>query len=367
MDRRQAIDGPLKVAFVGLGRRGMATLRRHLILDGVEIAVLCDCSADALAEAAEACRGRHPAPATFRRWEEMLDAAPPVSLVYISTDWDSHALIAVAAMKAGYDVAAEVPAATSQQQARELVETVRSTGRFFTMVENCCYDPFHLHTEAVAADGLLGRLTHCEGAYIHDLRSELAAGQWQAAAVAANHANPYPTHGLGPMCRLLGIGSTGSDAMAEVVSMSPKGQAGLNSCLISTRAGRTMLLQYDVVTPRPYSRLQTVCGTAGYMSKYPLPMAMFDGMSEPLTHGALDDFLALHRHPLLDRYEADGLRLRVPNMMNYIMDRRLVDLVSGGLEPDITVTDAVSWSSLAWLSRQSLLLGNRPVEIPQWD
>lgn len=367
MKSRQPLAGPLRVAFVGLGRRGLATLRRHLILDNVVASVLCDSSSDALAEAVAVTSGHSSAPMTFSRWEDMLDASPDVDLVYISTDWSTHARISIAAIKAGYAVAVEVPAVANPEEARTLVDTVRDTGCFFTMVENCCYDPFHLHTEAVASAGLLGRLTHCEGAYIHDLREELAAGRWQASAVAANHANPYPTHGLGPMCRLLGVGRNGADSMNEVVSMSPHGSAGLNSCLISTRLGRTMLLQYDVVTPRPYSRLQTVCGTLGYMSKYPLPMAMFDGMAEPLTGVSLDNFFATHRHPLLEHYEADGLRLSVPNMMNYIMDRRLVDLVRNGMEPDITVEDAASWSSLSWLSRQSLLEGSRPVAIPSWD
>lgn len=351
---------------MGLGRRGLATLRRHLILEDVAVTVLCDSYGDALAYArCVAAEGGH-LPMLYSSWEDMLAAAPEADVVYISTDWVSHAPIAVASMQAGYDVAVEVPAAVDEEQGRGLVDAVRRTGRFFTMVENCCYDPFHLSTVAVADAGLLGCLTHCEGAYIHDLRGELGEGRWQAAAVEANPANPYPTHGLGPMCQLLGVGKRGGDEMAEVVSMSPRGHSGLNSSLISTRMGRTMLLQYDVVTPRPYSRLQTVCGTAGYMSKYPLPMVMFDGASEPVIGGALDDFLAMHRHPLMERYEADGLRLRVSNMMNYIMDRRLVDLLRGGGEPDITVEDAVAWSSLAWLSRQSLMAGSRPVAVPSW-
>lgn len=35
----------------------------------------------------------------------------------------------------------------------------------------------------------------------------------------------------------------------------------VNTTLIHTAKGRTILLQYDVTTPRPYSRHQTVCGT----------------------------------------------------------------------------------------------------------
>ena len=50
-------------------------------------------------------------------------------------------------------------------------------------------------------------------------------------------------------------------------------------------------------------------------------------------------------------------------MMNYIMDRRLIDLICSGSQPDITVEDAVEWSSLSWLTRESQASG-QVVEIP---
>lgn len=352
----------VKVAFVGLGRRGMATLRRHLAIPQAAVICLCDSSAEALAEALAAIPPDMEMPLCFDSWRGMLGAGIDADLVYVSTDWTTHAQIAIAALEHGYDVAVEVPAVIAPQEGSALKEAVRKSGRFFTMVENCCYDPFHLYTMQLVSEGLLGQITHCEGAYIHDIRDELSAGSWQSQLTGRNHANPYPTHGLGPVCQILGV-SSGADSLERVVSMSPV-SGGTNSSLISTSAGRTILLQYDVTTPRPYSRLQTVCGTAGYMSKYPQPMLMLDGMKEPLTGDALDSFLAGHRHPLLDAYEHDGLSLGVANMMNYIMDRRQLDLIMRGASPDITVDDAVLWSSLSWLTRKSVENGNIPVTIP---
>lgn len=352
----------IRIAFVGLGRRGLATLRRHLALDHVEVAALCDSAPEALAEASALA----PSAELFSSWEAMLASGLDARLVYISTDWATHAPIAIAAMREGYDVAVEVPAATNAEEGRRLIEAVKQTGRFFTMVENCCYDPFHLSTIALARDGILGEITHCEGAYIHDLRDEIKAGRWQAHAIAENHANPYPTHGLGPMCQILGIGFGGCDRMKEIVSMSPADAPGINSSLISTERGRTMLLQYDTITPRPYSRLQTVCGRRGYISKYPVEMAMLDGATEPITGETLASLFAAHPHPLLEAYRPDGLRKGVGNMMNYIMDRRIVDLLRTDAAPDITVEDAVLWSSIAWLSKASAAGGSQPVAVPTW-
>lgn len=353
---------PLRIAFVGLGRRGLANMRRHLVIEQATIAVLCDSSAAALGNAEDAIPESYPSPLLYHSWQEMLADRPAIDLVYVSTDWASHAPIAIASMEAGYNVAVEVPAVIDAASGERLIDTVRQTGRFFTMVENCCYDPFHLSTLALVEAGLLGQITHCEGAYIHDLRSELRSGTWHGVMADRSQANPYPTHGLGPICQILAATGSG-DRLKSVVSVSPVGPAGPNSSLITTGEGRTVLLQYDVVTPRPYSRLQTVCGTRGYLSKYPVPMAMLDGMAEPLTGEALDDLFGRYRHPLLDRYEPDGKRLGVPNMMNYIMDRRLIDLICSGSQPDITVEDAVEWSSLSWLTRESQASG-QVVEIP---
>lgn len=361
---RQQRKIPIKIAFVGLGRRGIANMNRYLKLHDTKVAILCDFSQEAIHAALSHFPADYPAPLCYHSWQEMLMDMPDIDLVYLSTEWGSHAPIAISAMQAGYDVAVEVPAVIDAESGRRLINTVEETGRFYTMLENCCYDPFHLSTMALVEAGLLGEITHCEGAYIHDLRNDHESGSWLSMMSGVGEANPYPTHALGPICKLLGV-EKGNDRLKQVISLSPAAP-GINTSMIHTEKGRSILIQFDVVTPRPYSRLQTVCGTKGYVSKYPTPMAMFDGMDQPLTGDALKSLFDRHRHPLLEAYEADGLRLGVSNMMNYIMDRRLIDLLLGGKDPDITVKDAVEWSSLAWLSRASLANAGAPVKFPSW-
>lgn len=41
----------------------------------------------------------------------------------------------------------------------------------------------------------------------------------------------------------------------------------VNTTLIHTAKGKTIMLQYNVSTPRPYSRLQTVCGATRLCTK----------------------------------------------------------------------------------------------------
>lgn len=102
--------------------------------------------------------------------------------------------------------------------------------------------------------------------------------------------NPYPTHGLGPVCQILNIHR--GDRLNYLVSMSthqvgmteyarrtfgkesPEAQQAyllgdINTTLIHTVKGKTIQLQYCTVHPRPYSRSHTICGTRGFAQKYP--------------------------------------------------------------------------------------------------
>lgn len=352
----------MKIGFIGLGKRGIATLERYMLIGGVEITGLCDIDIAAI-DNAKRILGRQGFNATVvsADWRDFV-RHDSFSMVYICTDWASHAPISIHAMYAGKDVAVEVPAATTVDDCFRIAATARETGRMLAMMENCCFDPFALNTLRAVEAGIIGEPRHCEGAYIHELR-ELYSSGWYCAEASSNAGNPYPTHGLGPMCLLLDINR--SDRLTELVSMSTA-RGGINTSLIRTRRGRTLMLQYDTVTPRPYNRLQTVCGENGYISKYPLPTVQISPATEALTGAEAEAFLDKYRHPLVDRYTPDAIRLGIDNMMNYIMDRRLIECVSAGQQFDISPADAALWSSIAPLSHLSASQGSKPVAIPDF-
>ncbi|MCH5181599.1 MAG: Gfo/Idh/MocA family oxidoreductase [Prevotellaceae bacterium] len=325
----------LRIALIGLGRRGLKTLQRYASVPGAEICLLCDTDPQTvptdyahlpfIADWREACRA-------------------DVDLVYICTPWDTHCAMACHAMEAGRHAAVEVPAATTVEECHRLVETSRRTGRQLLMTENCCYDLFHLETLEMVRAGLLGELTHLEGAYIHPL--ENGEAEWMQQSYLSHGGNPYPTHAFGPVCQLLG-----DDRPARLVSLT--GKNGINTTLVRTEGGVSIMLALDVATPgRPYSRLQTVCGTRGFVQKYPVPCVRVEGEWN-------------RRAPLIELWH-EGHRLGVPNEMNYVMDCRMVEALTTGRRPDIDVTDAALWSSIAPLSRQSALLGGQPVDIPDF-
>lgn len=364
--RCEAID-TIRIGFVGLGRRGMATLARYLHMPHVVIAALCDIDTSNIDKAKSLLGSSgHDAASVFSSddWTELCSPTL-VDLLFVCTDWTSHATIACRAMESGVHVAVEVPAATTVEQCWRLVDTAEATRRHCFMLENCCYDPFTLRTSRLVKAGTLGEVVHYEGGYIHNLTGLLASRQWYREQYAAHTGNPYPTHGLGPAAMLMDINR--SDRLVSLVSMSSGHDAtSINNTLIRTEKGHTILLQHDISTPRPYSRLQNVCGTRGYVSKYPVEMYMGEGMDSPLTGKELDDFMEGYTHPFEDAYKADALAAGVDNLMNYYMDRRLIDCLRAGLSPDISVYDSALWSSVAELTALSVSRGGSPVEIPDF-
>lgn len=362
----------VRIGLIGLGNRGLATLKRYMVVKGARITVISDLRQPNLQQAISIMKehGQEP-PQTFcgdERWKHVCES-DNVDLVYICTDWWSHAEMAVYAMQRGKHVALEVPAAMSVRECWQLVNCAEETQRHCVMLENCCYDTFHLGTMGLVRKGMLGTITHCEGAYIHDLRDHHPdSGQvttyhknWMRQATGEHHGNPYPTHGLGPACQILGIHR--GDRMKYLVSST--GLNKINNTLITTELGRTILIQFDETTPRPYSRLQTVCGTRGFVQKYPRPTMMLNGQQPHYDQDAeavIDRYCDAEMKKIIQ----DGYRLGVPNVMNYTMDCRLINALNQGLPLDMDVYDAAEWSCITELSELSATNGSMPVQIPDF-
>ena len=343
----------IRIAIIGMGQRGQATLSRLRDIGTVQIVATCDREKD---------------------WHEVV-SRPDIDLVYICTPWELHVEMAVETMKQGKHVAIEVPAAMTVSECELLVRISRWTDRHCVMLENCCYDTWHLGIREMVQQGLLGEVTHLEGAYIHTVNSD-----WMLQQRQQHQGNPYPTHGLGPMCQLLAP----NDRLETLVSMSAYNKATgdhINDTLLRTRFGVTMLLQYDTSTPRPYNRLQTVCGTKGFAQKYPLPtLQLQDTPDGPicLTGEEATRYVESHIPALFRQLIDEGNERHVPNIMNYMMDRRLIDVleqeVAGSHEEgekrkvhlDMEVHEAALWSSITELTERSASQGGATVLIPDF-
>ena len=373
----------VRIGFIGVGARGQLAVERMADIDGADVVAVNDFIEENIA-AACAIVERYGAtrPTTYigkEGWQNLC-TLPEVDLVYISTDWVSHAEIAIYALEQGKHVALEVPAAMSVADCWRLVDAAERAQRHCMMLENCCYDEFELATLNMAQKGLFGDLVHAEASYIHDLRERISLNDnghrrwknWQVEYMATHIANFYPTHGLGPVALALGIHR--GDRMKSLVSLSsrtigkPEEFCGtMNSSIIKTERGRTILLQHGIALPRPYSRSFLLSGTKGYVQKYPAPyMAFAPDTTDLLSGERCAALVEEHKHPFIEQYKARGEELCGKRWIDYVMDSRLIYCLRNGLPLDMDVYDAAEWSSLVELTEQSALAGGAPVEIPDF-
>ena len=386
----------LRVAFVGVGARGKLAVTRWCHIPGCEIAAVCDVSRQAAEEAAQHVEqlGR-PRPAVY--WGETayrdLCQQQTIHLVYVCTDWLSHVPIAVHAMQQGKNVAVEVPAALTLDDIWKLVDTAERTQQHCMMLENAVYDYFEMAVCQMAREGLLGELVHVEGGYAHPIGERWT--RWRMAYAHLNGGDIYPTHSIGPACRLLDIHRT--DQLHYLTAMQTNAFQGRQmfqkvmgepcnsfangdqtSTMIRTVKGKTILIQHNVMTPRPYSRMYQAVGTQGYAAKYPVAEVLLTAEAAAKVGIALDNSnvpLSASQIKTLLRHYAPAFSSEVINLakqldprggMSYFMDLRLAQCLQQGLPLDMDVYDLAEWCCIAELSKRSIAHGSMPVMIPDF-
>jgi predicted dehydrogenase len=341
-----------------------------------------------------------PQPALYTDGEtafEQLVQRDDIDLVYTATPWGWHVPVCLAAMNAGKHAATEVPAADSVEDCWALVQTSERTRKHCLMMENVCYDFNEMLVDRMVKEGVFGDILYAEAAYIHDLRSILFEdrdeGLWRRTPHTNRDGNFYPTHGLGPVAWYLDI--HGGDRFDYLVSMSTP-EAGLtawreehvprdsakwdesyragdiNTSLVKTVRGRTIVLQHNVTLPTPYDRLNSIRGTRGVFKDYP-PRYYLDGQEGGHRFKPIDDDVkARYTHPLWQRVGDIARAKGGHGGMDFIMAYRLVETMREGLPPDFDVYDAAAWSVPWPLSEASLALSSAPVRFPDftrgaWD
>ncbi len=390
----------VRFGVIGTGGRGSEMIREMLSLDGAEVRAICDINRDAALTAAgkiETASGKKPEIYTGGEHDfENLVRRDDLDFVYIATPWDWHVPMAVAAMEAGKHCGTEVPAATTIEDCFKLVRTSERTRRHCLIMENCCYGENELLVLNIIRAGLLGELIHGEAAYIHDLREELLSnrgeGLWRRLPHTVRNGNLYPTHGLGPVANYMGVNR--GDRFDYLVSVSslqkglevyrdahfpaddPKRrekyvEGDMNTSLIRTARGRTIVLQHDVVDPRPYDRVNLISGSKGVFRDYP-PRIYLDGQPGEEQFTSIDAYKEKYEHPLWQKSGEMARKMGGHGGMDFILLYRLAECMREGLPPDIDVYDAATWSAAGPLSERSVASGSAPVKFPdftngRWD
>lgn len=385
----------VRIGYIGIGNRGAGALDRIVYLDNVQVKAVCDIRPERIDIAKKKLAGTAHNPATYTgkadEWKKLCERND-IDLVYICTPWSLHTPMALYAMEQGKHVAVEIPAATTVDDCWKLVETSERTRKHCMMLENCCYDFFELLTLNMARQGFFGEVVHVEGAYIHDIFDSFfdktkRYDLWRLKENVRN-GNLYPTHGLGPICQVLDINR--GDKMDYLVSMSsndfmleakanemaktdPEFQqlankhfrGNMNTTTIRTQKGKTIMLQHDVSSPRPYSRIHLVSGTKATALKYPLPGRISTG-HDWISETEMKALEAKYQPEIVKRVGELAKQVGGHGGMDFLMDWRLIDCLRNGLPLDQDVYDAASWSVIGPLSEQSVAKRSNSIDVPDF-
>src|SRR6185503_17568409 len=379
----------VRIGIVGTGLRGRSVLNELLALDNVAVVAIADV---APAKAALATKmitdAGKPAPASYVAGDhgfEALVQRDDVDFVYTATPWEWHVPVMLAALAAGKHCGSECPIGTTLKDLWALVDASEKSRRHCLQLENCNYGETEMLVNRLVHDGVFGEVLHGEAAYLHDLREILFEtrdeGLWRRAWHRRANANLYPTHGLGPVSWYLDVNAGDRYDYLVAVAGPHRGlelyreatlkdrsdprwreqyvTGDLNTAILRTVKGKTVMLQHDVSNPRPYTRHNRVQGTKGAFEDYP-PRIYVEGQPGGERWTSIDDWKKTHTHPLWTQ-----LRERAVNGghggMDFIMAYRLVQCLHEGLVPDYDVYDAATWSAPFPLSEISVAKGSAPV------
>lgn len=416
----------VKVGFVGIGVKGSSHLGILMHMEGVEIKAVCDIVEDQCKEAqAQAMRLGKPVPTAYHRgeWDFVrMCEEEELDLVYTATPWRWHTPVCVAAMENGKHAATEIPAAYTLDDCWKLVETSEKTGKHCVMMENVNYMPKEMAMWRMVREGLFGELQHAEAGYCHDTRylkiKDTGDGLWLGDHHSTRNGNLYPCHAFGPAAMYLDVNC--GDRLDYLVSMScnargmdiyvtehlPEGHpkrerkyinGDVNTSLIKTVSGKSIVIKHDTDLPRPYSRINLLQGTRGIMRGYPEFKACFEkDVDESMVNNAYrhqftwenaTPYAEKYEHPLWNFLKESNVnepkskefgRIGKNTVWHYnptteskggdfLENYRLIQALLQDSPTDYNVYDAATWSAVSPLSEWSVANRSRPIDFPDFS
>lgn len=388
----------VRVALIGVGARGSDHASQLAVIEGTEIVGISDLYQD-LAQKSEAdVKGKGHNPKIYfgneNAWKTMLAEAKP-DAVFIATPWELHGPMGVAAMQAGAHAFIEIPISLTVDEMWDLVNTSEQTGRHCMLLENVNYGREELLYLNMVRQGVIGELLHGESAYIHDLRSQMneverGTGSWRTYHYSKRNGNLYPCHGLGPVAQYMSL-ARGDDSFGRLTSFSSpaRGRAlfakakfpadhkwnkldfkggDMNTSIVKTLQGRTIMIQWDETSPRPYSRHNYIQGTKGTLAGFPNRLAI-EGVNSyhEWTEGEeFEKIVAQYEHPLFKRVGELARKMGGHGGMDFLMLYRIVECLRNGEPLDQNVYEGCFWSSVAPLSEKSVAEGGAPQDFPDY-
>ncbi len=162
--KTEKASGDIRVGFIGMGRQAIYLLNGFMQIEGVQIVAGSDVYGikrqrfENRVNAFYSKAGKEVKVETYEKYEDLL-ARTDIDAVVIAVPDHSHAMIAIAACKAGKDVYLEKPMTFTIKEGQELRKVVRETGRILAVGSQQRSDPNFQHAVNLVQTGALGKIT----------------------------------------------------------------------------------------------------------------------------------------------------------------------------------------------------------------
>ncbi|PKP53503.1 MAG: glycosyl hydrolase [Bacteroidetes bacterium HGW-Bacteroidetes-1] len=401
-------NSKLRLGFIGVGLRGQELLRLSLQRSDVIIPAICDVQPVMIADALKQFENStHPIPQVYTdsdfSYRDLL-VREDIDAVIIATPWEWHYSMALETMEAGKHVGCEVIMGTTVNEHWDIVRKSESTGKQYMMLENVCYRRDVMAILQIIRQGVFGELIHLQGGYQHDLREVkfndgnqpygggvefgekgFSEARWRTQHSVNRNGDLYPTHGIGPLSKMLDIHS--GNRFTSLVSMASKARGlheyivkkgGINhpnakvnfklgdmvTTMISTENGETILLQHDTSLPRPYSLGFRVQGTKGLWMDINKSIHIEDVTNAHRWEEA-KEWISQFDHPLWKKYSsaAEGAG---HGGMDFFVVNAFIEAIKRNEPTPISVYDSAAWSVITPLSEASVANGFTNVPFPDF-
>ena len=186
-----ALDRRIRVAIVGLGF-GAEFIPIYQAHPDAEMYALCRRDKKALRE----CGDHFGVSVRYSEFQELI-RDPNVDAVHINSPIQDHAWQSIAALQAGKHVASTVPAATTIDECRQIVEAQRQSNKVYMMMETVVYSREYLFAKRLYDQDELGRIQFLRGSHQQDM--EGWPSYWEG--FPPMH---YATHCVSPCLSILG-------------------------------------------------------------------------------------------------------------------------------------------------------------------
>jgi hypothetical protein len=143
-------------------------------------------------------------------------------------------------------------------------------------------------------------------------------------------------------------------------------RGNMNTSIIRTERGKTIMLQHDVSSPRPYTRKYTISGTKATAQKWPLPPRIAMGGHDWIIQDEFKELEEQYSPPIMKKIGDLAKQVGGHGGMDFMMDWRLIDCLRNGIPLDQDVYDAAAWSSVVALTEWSVANGSQAIQVPDF-